>query len=75
MTESNLFGTGKELSARFDNSRATTNFSVRYVNPYYTRDGISRGFSVYSSSVDAAELNTAAYNTQTMGRACSSAFR
>ncbi|BAU48184.1 membrane protein [Sulfurifustis variabilis] len=67
VTESNLFGTGKELSARFDNSDATTNFSIRYVNPYYTRDGVSRGFTVYSSSIDAAELNTAAYNTQTTG--------
>lgn len=67
VTESNLFGTGKELSTRFDNSRATTNFSIRYVNPYYTRDGISRGFSLYSTSIDAGELNTAAYNTQTMG--------
>ncbi len=67
ITQSNLFGTGKELSARFDNSQAATNFSVRYVNPYYTPSGVSRGFTVFSSSVDAAEANTAAYNTQTVG--------
>jgi len=67
ITQSNLFGTGKELSARFDNSAATTNFSVRYVNPYYTPEGISRGFSVFSTSVDAGELDVAAYDTKTVG--------
>lgn len=67
VTESNLFGTGKELSLRLDNSDAASNYSVRYVNPYYTPDGISRGFSVFRSEVDTSELNTAAYNTDTIG--------
>lgn len=67
ITQSNLFGEGKELSARFDNSQSSTNFSVRYVNPYYTQSGISRGFTVFSSTVDAGEANTAAYDTKTVG--------
>jgi outer membrane protein insertion porin family len=67
ITESNVFGTGKELNASFDNSKSTTNFSVRYVDPFYTRDGVSRGYSVFRSKVDAAAANTAAYNTDTIG--------
>lgn len=67
ITQSNLFGTGKELSARLDNSSATSNFSVRYVNPYYTPEGVSRGFSLFSTSVDAGELDVAAYDTKTVG--------
>jgi outer membrane protein insertion porin family len=67
ITQSNLFGSGKELSASFDNSRSTTNFNIRYVNPYYTNDGISRGFNIFSSKVDAAAANTAAYNVNTKG--------
>jgi len=67
ITQSNLFGTGKELSARIDNSAATSNYSVRYVNPYYTPEGVSRGFSVFSTSVDADRLNVAAYDTKTVG--------
>ena len=67
VTESNLFGTGKELSLRLDNSDAASNYSIRYVNPYYTPDGISRGFSIFRSEVDTSELNTAAYNTDTVG--------
>lgn len=67
ITQSNLFGTGKELSVSFDNTRSTTNFNVRYVNPYYTKDGVSRGFNFFSSTVDAAEANTAAYTVNTQG--------
>lgn len=67
VTETNLFGTGKELSFRIDNSQASKTYSVRYVNPYYTPDGISRGFSVYANTLDTSQLNTAAYNTKTVG--------
>jgi outer membrane protein insertion porin family len=67
INETNLFGSGNELSFRFDNSQAVTNFSVRYNNPYYTPEGISRGFQVFSSTVEAGELDTAAYDTKTVG--------
>lgn len=67
ITESNLFGSGKELSFRVDNTQATRNFSLRYVNPYYTPDGISRGFTLFSNSIDTSQLDTAAYNTKTVG--------
>lgn len=67
VTESNLFGTGKELSLRLDNSQATRNYSIRYVNPYYTPEGVSRGFTLFSSEVDTSQLSTAAYNTKTIG--------
>ncbi|MBI3545244.1 MAG: outer membrane protein assembly factor BamA [Gammaproteobacteria bacterium] len=67
VTQSNLFGSGKELSVSFDNSRSTTNFNIRYVNPYYTKDGISRGFNLFSSTVDASRADTAAYTVDTQG--------
>lgn len=67
VTQTNLFGTGKEMSVSVDNSRSTTNFNVRYLNPYHTPDGISRGFSLFNSKVDASQANTAAYDVQTTG--------
>lgn len=67
VTESNLFGTGKEVSLRIDNSQAASNYSIRYVNPYYTPYGVSRGFTVFKSELDTSELDTAAYNTDTVG--------
>jgi len=67
VTEANLFGTGRELSASFDNTQSVTNFTIRFVEPYYTPDGVSRGINLFSSTVDAAEADTAAYNTRTVG--------
>lgn len=67
VTQSNLFGTGKELGISFDNSDSTTNFNIRYVNPYYTKDGVSRGFNIFSSTIDAADADTAAYSADTHG--------
>lgn len=67
VTQSNLFGTGKELGVSFDNSSFAKNLNVRYVNPYYTKDGISRGFNIFSSTIDASRANTAAYNVVSQG--------
>lgn len=63
----NLFGAGKELTVSADNSEASQNFNVGYLNPYFTQDGISRGFNIYSRKFDAAAANTAAYNLKTAG--------
>lgn len=67
VTEQNFLGTGKQLRFQFDNSRATTIYNVSYTNPYYTLDGVSRGFSVYSRSTDAARINIASYSTDVLG--------
>lgn len=67
ITQTNLFGTGRELSVSVDNTRSTTNFNVRYVNPYHTADGVSRGFNAFTSKVDGSRANTAAYDVKTTG--------
>jgi len=67
ITQSNLFGTGKELGLSVESTDSATNFNVRYVNPYHTPDGVSRGFNVFNSKVDAAEADTAAYDVKTTG--------
>ncbi len=65
----NLFGTGKDLSVSVDRSDSTRSASVSYTNPYYTPDGISRGFRFESTEVDAEKVNTARYllNKQALG--------
>ncbi len=67
ISQRNLFGTGKEMAFTFDNSRSTTNFNLRYVDPYQTPDGVSQGLQLYSTSFDAAATNAAAYNSKTQG--------
>ena len=67
VTERNLFGTGKDLSVSYDDSQSVTALSVRYSNPYYTKSGISRGFRLFSTDVDAEKADIAAYTNSTQG--------
>ena len=57
LTQDNFFGTGKRVSLSFNNSDANTIYSFNYFNPYYTVDGISRGFGLFFRETDADELD------------------
>ncbi len=57
----NILGTGKNVDLTFDNSAASERYRFRYVNPYYTPDGVSRGFSFSFTETDASENNTSNY--------------
>lgn len=59
--QSNFLGTGNEVGFNFNNSQSDTQYSISYNNPYYTPDGVSRGFRVSYRETDAKELNTADY--------------
>ncbi len=63
VSQKNLFGTGKELALKTRIGKVTKHIDVRYTNPYYTLDGISRGFSVKYTEDDTAESDdTSVYN-------------
>ncbi|MDE0308839.1 MAG: outer membrane protein assembly factor BamA [Acidiferrobacterales bacterium] len=51
----NLYGTGKELSLSADLGKVTNSFLLDYTNPYYTLDGVARGFSIDHSESDTSE--------------------
>jgi len=57
VTQANLFGTGNTLSTQINTSRVNRIASVSYTNPYYTDDGISRGFDVYKRNINTANTN------------------
>lgn len=65
LTQKNFLGTGKQVSLAFDNSSANTHYRLGYVNPYYTIDGISRGFNLSYQKTDFDEVDTAKYLTDT----------
>ncbi|TVT53451.1 MAG: outer membrane protein assembly factor BamA [Sedimenticola thiotaurini] len=65
LTQKNFLGTGKQVSLAFDNSSSNTHYRLGYVNPYYTVDGISRGFNVSYQKTDFDEVDTAKYLTDT----------
>ncbi|PCI18723.1 MAG: outer membrane protein assembly factor BamA, partial [Piscirickettsiaceae bacterium] len=45
ISQNNFLGTGKRVSASFNNSAVNTIYSLGYTNPYYTVDGVSRGYN------------------------------
>ncbi len=57
----NIFGSGNEIEFTFDNSAASERYSFGYINPYYTPEGVSRGFKFAYTETDAAENNTSNY--------------
>ena len=66
VTQDNFLGSGKSVSAAFNNSDFNTLFRLGYMNPYWTIDGVSRGFNVSYQQVDAGNDNRLVrYNTET----------
>jgi outer membrane protein insertion porin family len=57
LNHDNVFGTGKTVGITFDTSAATKNYVLSYLDPYYTADGISRGFNLSFRETDSAEDN------------------
>ncbi len=67
VTQSNLFGTGNHLSTQINTSKINQIYSVSYTNPYYTDDGISRGFDVYKRRTNATLIAVSQYTSDTFG--------
>jgi outer membrane protein insertion porin family len=67
LNQDNFMGSGKQLDLNFDNSKVNKNYGISYTNPYYTPDGISRGFSTYYNKYDAAVENIASYASNRYG--------
>ncbi|MCB1857099.1 MAG: outer membrane protein assembly factor BamA [Gammaproteobacteria bacterium] len=58
ISQNNFLGTGKRVSVAFNTSSANTLYSLAYTNPYYTVDGISRGFNLSYRQTDFAKVDT-----------------
>lgn len=67
ITQENFLGTGRRVKAEYNNSGASTVYSFSMTNPYYTIDGVSRGFGVFFSETDAEESAISSYRTDAYG--------
>jgi outer membrane protein insertion porin family len=65
--QNNFLGSGKRVAFTFDNSQVNSVYSFSYVNPYWTIDGVSRGFGAYYRTTDARRANLTDYSTDTRG--------
>jgi outer membrane protein insertion porin family len=67
LAQNNIFGTGNSLSFQINTGSVNQNYSLSYTNPYFTADGVSRGFDFYRRDLDSTSLDVAPFNTKTLG--------
>ncbi len=66
--QQNLFGSGKTVGVQLNTSKVNKVYSFSYTDPYYTVDGVSRGFDVYHRKTDTTSLNTiGSYGSSSLG--------
>jgi len=65
--QTNVLGSGNSLGVGLSASRYQKSASFNYFNPYFTLDGVSRGFNVFMRRLDFDERNIARYATDSAG--------
>lgn len=65
--QNNWFGTGKQVGISASHSNYQTAYNFRYNDPYFTVDGVSRGFNIFYQSSDYARANVSGYSTDVFG--------
>jgi len=68
VNQQNLFGSGKHVGVGFNTSKINKLYSLSYTDPYYTVDGVSRGFDAYYRNTDTQKSTSiASYATNSFG--------
>lgn len=67
VSQQNIFGSGKHVSAQVNTSKINTTYALSYTEPYFTVDGVSQGFDVYLRKVDPSNNGLGFYRTRTAG--------
>ena len=67
ISQQNAFGTGNAVALALQTGRINRVINLSYTNPYWTDDGVSRGFDLYSRRFNPSVLRLATYATNTDG--------
>ena len=67
ITQDNFLGTGERVAVTFADSDFSRVYSISQTDPYFTMDGISRTYTVYLRTTNAAEENLTEFDTDSMG--------
>lgn len=67
LQQDNFLGTGKRIGIGLNSSSYQDSYNFSYTDPYYTEDGVSRGFNVFYRSTDLGEVNVSSYSTDSWG--------
>jgi len=66
IAQANIFGSGRFASFQVHTGRINRTIALSYTNPYYTVDGVSRGFDLYSRKMTPFTLGYA-FSTESYG--------
>lgn len=67
VSQSNLFGSGNHAAVQINTSKINQVYSFSYTNPYFTDEGVSRGFDIYKRNTDLTATTVTQYGTHTLG--------
>lgn len=67
VSQQNIFGTGNFLGVQVNTSKVNTVYSLSFTQPFWTVDGVSRGFDIYRRDSDPSAIGAGLYKTSTYG--------
>lgn len=67
VNQANFLGTGNRVAASINTGKVNKTYSLSYTDPYFTADGVSRGFDIYRKDVNSSSLNIGSYDTSSYG--------
>jgi len=67
LSQANFLGTGNRVATSVSLGGVNKVWSIDFVDPYWTDDGVSRGFSAYYRDYDTSKLNIGDYKTNNYG--------
>ena len=67
VNQQNFLGTGNRVSAQINTGQVNTTYSLSFTDPYFTPDGVSRGFDVYRRDVNTQSLDIGTYSSSSYG--------
>ena len=69
----NFLGTGQTIGVGVNRSRFMKGLNFQFVNPYFTPDGVSRGFNLFLQEID-SPFNVSSFNTTSWGGSLSFSY-
>jgi outer membrane protein insertion porin family len=67
ISQKNFIGSGNDVSFNISSSDFQDDYNFSFFDPYYTADGLSRGFSVFYKETNFDEANVSSFLTDTIG--------
>lgn len=67
VSQSNFLGTGNRFSVALNRSETQDSYNLAFVDPYFTLDGVSRGYNLFYRETKFDSRNVSNYVTNTMG--------